>query len=978
MKKKHAIVFTMVLVMFGATFFVPSAMTPNSSDSTLLVNPVHEENLSPAADEGLEELKYNVNQNPSFETMDLTYNWPDTYSGFATAFRTADPAYTDATNSGTYAGYMASHGVPRGGTSQAYFSRSFGQNPTPVLSSSLTLDFYWNTLANPDIDLGSYLYILIETTNVTGDYHAMRYYLSNNYFSSSNTTSLTCFLWNFSTNTWHHFSRDLSVDYAANPLNSPADSTRRVQEISWYASSASACDDKLEVLLDDATLSNGTYSGWIPNGDFETGNGQNWGYDFGTPTFVTQSPESTDGTYSLNMTTGVVQATSYADGAVEKDFQYPTGKYCNEPGETVIEFDWKFSSVAGISNQYASLEITFVNETATYVFHLFLGFGADTFSGFSNTTNDFYIPLDGFNVRDTWHNVQLDMYDYISRLGSTVGTITEFRFYIYAPSINAQVSLLVDDFLVISSPTGDSGFELDWFSSSYTPFAAWFGSSGDITTIQQTTDSYSGTYACNLTPTPFYNNLAAVSHPTFVDVGPADYLNFWWKLNAMNDVSNSRAYVSLTFESGEILYYLLGSSDSYGPANTTMVGFIVADDFNTTGTWNNLHRNITQDAEEIFGPEDWQITTVSAYANYYYTSMYDSSVSLILDDIIITDGGLPVIETVVQLTTAPMYYDTVHIQIGAADTRPGIDHVMVNYTTDGGSNWNSILATGGYDVYIPSQDYSTTVEYFVIAVDGVGLQGIDDNGGSYYSYTVGDDIDPTLSIDTPTNSANVEGVVAISTTVEDLGSGVDYVQFIIDSGTPVNDDTFPYSYDWNTDVEDLGVHTIDVIVHDIAGNTESDTIDVPVVDTIHPLVNEPPDNEHVNGAVGLVISWEVSDLRPGSYEILVDDVVLHSGPWDSSPNTIEVSIDTLSVGVYNFTLIITDEAGNSAVDTVFVTVTPDYFTEAPTTSTTPSDTNTTTSTGGGDTTTPLVIIAVIGVGGVLIIIFVVLPVLKKR
>ncbi|MHA1633824.1 MAG: Ig-like domain-containing protein [Candidatus Thorarchaeota archaeon] len=977
MKTKHAIVFAMVLVMFGATFFVPSVITPTSADSGVLSNPLQDETLSPAADNGLEELKYNVNQNPSFETMDSVNNWPDTYSGFATAFRTSDPAYTTDTNSGTYAGYIASHGVPRGGTSQAYFSRSFGQNPTPVLSSSLTLDFYWNTLANPDIDQGSYLYILIQTTNVTGNYHEIRYYLSNTYFSTSNTTSLTCFLWNFPTDSWNHFSRDLSVDYAANPLNSPADSTRRVQEVYWYASSGSVCDDKLEVLLDDVTLSNGTYSGWVPNGDFETGNGQYWGYNFGTPTFVTQSTESTDGTYSLNMTTGVVVSSSNAYGGVEKDFQYPAGVYCNEPGETVVEFDWKFSSVSSLMNQFSYLGVTFTNESGSFFLRFVLGFGADTISGFVNSSTTINFVLDEFNMRDIWHGIQLDMYDYISEFGSTVGTITEFEFYLYASDVGAQVSLLVDDFLIFSSPTGDPSFELDWYSSSYTPFAAWVRGSGDITTIQQTTDSYSGTYACNLTPATTDNNLAAVSHSTFVDIGPSDYLDFWWKLNAMNDVSNSRAYVSLTFESGKILYYLLGSSDSYAPANTTTVGFILVDDFNSTGIWNNLHRNITQDAEEIFGSEDWQITVVTAVANFYYSGMYESSVSLIVDDIIITDGAPPVIDSVIQVTTTPMYYDHVHIQIGATDTRPGIDHVMVNYTIDGGSIWQSVLATGGYDAYIPTQDYGITVEYSVIAVDGVGLEGIDDNGGAFYSYTVGDDIDPTLSIDTPAHLSDVEGVVEITTTVNDAGSGVDYVQFIVDSGAPINDDTAPYSYDWNTDDVTLGQHDIDVIVHDLAGNTQSDTIDVTVVDTIHPIVDEPPDFEFVEGWIDQVITWQVSDLRPDSFEILVDGSQIHSGPWTLSSTTIEITVDTIGQGVHNVTLVVIDAGGNSASDTVFVTITPHVFTETDPPTTTTNDTTTSSESGDGDTT-PLVIIAVVGVGGILIVVFVVLPVLKKK
>jgi len=971
----------MMILMLGSVFIVPSAVTPSSQNSVAMDIFNTEENVSPTADALLEELKYNVNQNPSFETADGD-GWPVGYSGFATNYRTTDFAYTADTNSGTYAGYIASHGVSHGGTANAYLSRSIGQIPSAFMSGGLTLDFYWNTLNNPDLDVAAYTYLLVQTTNATGNYHEIRYFLSNNLYSVSNTTSMTAYLWNFTIGNWNHFSRDLSTDYSANPLNSPIDSTRRVTDFWWYAAAPSTCKNTIDFLLDDVTLTNGTYSSWLPNGGFETGDGLYWSYSDGTPTFVSQSTDSTDGVYSLNMTTGIVNvATGY--GAVERDFNYPAGQYCYEPGLTVIEFDWQFSRAIGSAYQYSTLDVTFANETSTYYLHFFLGFGADTIIGFANSSNHIYIALEGFNDRDTWHNVQLDMYDYISEFGSTVGTITEFQFYVHATNAGSQVTLLVDDFLIMTSPTGDPGFELDWYESSNTPFAGWFRASGDINSIKRTTDSFTGTYACNLTPRNTASNLAAVTRSTFVDVSPDDYLDLWWRLDAMNDVSSSYAYASLTFESGKMLFYLLGSSSGYSPSNTTTVGFINVNGFNTTGVWTNLHRNITRDAEEVFAlSEDWQISSVAAYARYDHSVIYESRVSLIVDDFIITDGRPPVITAVDQLPAAPMYYDDVHVQIGVTDARPGVDHVLVNYTTNGGSNWHSVPTTGGYDAYIPVQDYGTTVEYFVVAVDGVGLQGINDNGGLYYSYTVGDDVDPTLSIDTPAHLSNVEGVVAISTTVEDLGSGVDYVQFIIDSGTPVNDDTSPYSYNWDTNVEDLGLHTIDVIVHDNAGNTQTDTIDVTVVDTMHPIVDEPPDFEFVEGLINQIITWQVSDLRPDSFEVLVNGSQIHSGPWTLSSTTIEITVDTIGRGVHNVTLIVVDAGGNSASDTVIVTVTPHYFTETetPTTTTsdtTPPDTTTSSGTGSGDST-PLVIIAVVGVGGILLVVFVVLPVLKKR
>ena len=85
MKMKHAIVIAMITIMLGSVLVVPSVVTPTSSTQAVLDSPTPEEQVSLAAEEPLEELKYNINENPSFETMDAN-DWPESYTGFASAF----------------------------------------------------------------------------------------------------------------------------------------------------------------------------------------------------------------------------------------------------------------------------------------------------------------------------------------------------------------------------------------------------------------------------------------------------------------------------------------------------------------------------------------------------------------------------------------------------------------------------------------------------------------------------------------------------------------------------------------------------------------------------------------------------------------------------------------------------------------------------------------------------------------------------
>ena len=748
--------------MLGSMLVVPSALINRPYSSGGLDYDALERVGTVAADSQLKELKVNVNKNPSFETMN-TNNWPESYSGYVTGYHHSDPAYTSTVYSGSYSGYMAAQSVPGSGNNQASLSQYFGLSPLPVLSPSIALDFYWNTLNNLDIDIGSYVYLLVETTNDTGDYHELRYYLSNSIFSIANATSRTCYMWNFTIGNWNHFSRNITADYDANPLIGPSDSTRRITYLRWYAATNTGCTNKLEFVLDDVSLSNGTYSNYGTNGDFETGDGLGWEHHDGTPVYVTQSDDSTDGSYSLNMTSGVVfEDGASASGAVMRSFSYPNGYYVNQPGDVLVRFDWKHNRTLGTINQYSTFRVTFENETGAYYCHFVLGYGADELIGISNSTNVLYFALEGFNVRDTWHHIELDLYDYLVEFGSLAGTIDQFQFYMDVANIGSQFNLLVDDFNIIASPTGDPGFEQDWYEDSDTPFAGWSKYYLYPNTEERTTDSFSGNYACNITPYSYSDVLAGVMRTILFEVSPNDFLDAWWRLDAIGNAYESVVYLMLELEGGYNLHYVFGRSTFFGYGNSSTNLYFAVDNFNTTGTWYNLNRNITADTEaglSLAGDITIENIVIRARSGWGGDS---SLLSLIIDDVIITDGAPPVVESIEQVTESPMYYDAVDIHVNAFDLRPGIDSITINYTTNGWTTWNLLTTSGTYDVTIPAQIYGTLVEYYVIALDGVGLETIDDNDGVYYSYVVSDDINPTVSIDSPEGLEFTEGTTGQS------------------------------------------------------------------------------------------------------------------------------------------------------------------------------------------------------------------------
>jgi hypothetical protein len=130
---------------------------------------------------------------------------------------------------------------------------------------------------------------------------------------------------------------------------------------------------------------------------------------------------------------------------------------------------------------------------------------------------------------------------------------------------------------------------------------------------------------------------------------------------------------------------------------------------------------------------------------------------------------------------------------------------------------------------------------------------------------------------------------------------------------------------------------------DEGGNSASDSVTVTVIDGNAPSINSPEDLEYTAGRVGNYFIWSISDSNPEDYEIYLDDVVWASGNLNDTSESLTIFTDDLSIGTHNYTLVARDVVGNSATDTVLVTVNPGSGT---TTGTTTSTTSTTGETNG--------------------------------
>lgn len=152
-------------------------------------------------------------------------------------------------------------------------------------------------------------------------------------------------------------------------------------------------------------------------------------------------------------------------------------------------------------------------------------------------------------------------------------------------------------------------------------------------------------------------------------------------------------------------------------------------------------------------------------------------------------------------------------------------------------------------------------------------------------------------------------------------------------------------------------------------------------DGVAPLVESPDDIAYELGEVGHNVTWNATDMSPGGYMILKDDIDIEHGFWNSSSEFITVDVDGLSAGSYNFTIVFYEASGISTSDTVMVDVSaPPVTTATTTTTTTSSPTTTTPTTPEGFNLSEFLseYMLIIGVGGGVILLVIVIIVLRKR
>ena len=856
MRANKIIVLVLLVILLGQPLFIIS--TPVSQHEKPLGRVEAKRETIPSVSSKETLLRTNVIRNPSFEELDSDGR-PQNYNSYGTAFQNASAQYDAQVHSGTYAGYVEGYATTMG-SSFAYLSQNF--NPGDVLiNESLILDMYFYIKDANTLDQGSAFLIYFETTNSTNDYIYFYYVIGYGTYSQMNASGSVYFMMNHTIHTWHQFTRNLTADFYKSYTYLSADTSRYLVSIRVSVFIPIDVSVLSSLVVDDISIQNKTADELVVNGGFETGIFPWYRYQR-SPAWMDMTSDCTDGDRALNIS---VISNGRGDYGYANVYIYNYGTstqwYPAEAYSARVEFDWKYHDIYNGGGQIALFYVQLQNETGYYYLYYILGADLNQ-SSFSNQTNAIYLKAPNFGVRDKWTKFSVDLSQILIDVNYRNMSIYQLRFQLYLGSEdNSTVELLLDNLNFITYTFGDPGFEETYRDSIGTPIASW-ALAGTTSGISRSTDAHSGHYSANLTISN--NHWLLVSRFDYAQINPKFFFDVSWKITSLTLAQTSSVIETvIDFEGGYHLHYLMAVHDPSTWTNSTSHAYYAVKSLNTTGTWLTLHRNITRDLNEALGPHQWNVTELSFHC---YMVSTDESIVLV-DDVGFVEETPPTIDSIELEPTQPVYHEDTIVTIQATDDLAGVKQVILHYRTSG--SWITVEATrldSHFTAVIPKQPYGQVVQYYIEAIDFCGNTVIDDNSGSYYSFTSGDDIAPVCSIGHPVSGMTIANDVIVNATAEDEGSGIVYVEFFVDGNVIFNDSSAPYEFVWNSHTVSNGTHTLTATAHDAAGMSTSDSITVNIQNDVRPpqltsVILNPSTPQYTDDVMVYVSAIDVSGVK---------------------------------------------------------------------------------------------------------------------
>lgn len=829
MLKKRAVVFVILAILLTQTIvmktsFSSSAIVGFSTQNTISTIQPSSGLISPDAVAGTELVQKNVFVDGDCERA-ATNGEPTGFNGQVSSYSVANFSYQDDVHSGTYSGYMSNQGTPQYGSSFDRY-RLMTSPERAYIDENIQLDLWYNAKENPDFARGSEIQFYVRCSTNIGTYY-IRYYLSRVSGLPSNSSTTVYYDIRGSLNSWTNVVRNVTEDFVQAFSGGPDISLSYANFFSLVITSVSDPSGATVLLIDDMSITNTTgFEYFADNGDFEDGDSTPWfNIAYGEGTIYTTKDDYTQGTSAMNITIDnpySIRSNAYA--TAEQSIFYgwttiPKGYYAGKPGDLVFNFDWKYADTPSASGeQFSYFYIRSANTTFSADYYFMLGDQNDVIP-FTNTTASYfgyyYMKADGFGIRDTWQEFTLDYYTFVTELGFTNQIPYRIGFHAGINLLeenSSRIQLLVDDFQMVTYPAGDYSFEGNFQYSPTDPIVYWI-TSGNHNYVNITTDAHTGNYAANLTAYTGLSNTYCYKRTNML-VTPYLYTDFSWRLDKMTAAS-SQAYstINLELNNTKTIVYILGSNSYFVPVNTSNTCYYFVEDYNQTGTWNNLIRDLYVDVIQAFSSTNYYVTEIDLRTYAAATEV----ASTIYDDInFITDITGPIISNLDQTPGTPQYGEPVTITVEVVDNFE-VEWVELRYKIGADPYTGTPMTFNGaeYEAVIPAADYGTEVYYYVEAQD---INYILTVSGSAVSYIVTDLIDPIIIVEHPSELEDLTGVTLFNITALDYGSGIASFEISIDGFTVYDQLTPPMTYQWNTTNYTNSQHSIVFTANDNAAN----------------------------------------------------------------------------------------------------------------------------------------------------------------
>ncbi|UJG43304.1 MAG: hypothetical protein K9W46_13140 [Candidatus Heimdallarchaeum endolithica] len=734
---------------------------------------------------------------------------PKGFSAFGSPFIRTIDNYTSIVANGSYSGYIKSQATNIASAS-GNLRLSLDQSPYAYVSDMITVSFYYYIIDNYGSD--NDFYFSIRFSNDRYLYYFLSYHgaygsnNSNNGVFDINTTEFQ---------TWKLFSRNVTEDYLA---IFGSYTTEYIQHIYFRCYAAQYSYNPVEVVIDTVNITDSSDNDYMSNynGNFENGDGSYWIDIDSDPSFVSLTDEHYSGNKAVNITAKFIQGLN-SHATFRKYFGNPQGLYVYKENSLLIDFYWKIKFNLRSYDEYASFIIHFSNNTVSYYIEIVLGIGDKDFSLYSNYSSNsnyyYYIKDDGFGREDEWVHTSIDVYELYNTLNLRNITLENVDFYIGAYSQNTRVELLIDNLSIKSYAFIEPSFEQIWDPSRI--FAAWETSASE-NCVNKTSFAHSGDWAINISSHSNYAVSTYISNMYFI-LKPGMISNFWYYLEKMQG-DNVYVSISLLLDDTNSIHYVIANGSNINLSNQTDVVYFLLKDRNILNNWLNLKRNIYNDAISYYGVNNWNVTRITLNVDTTGTDV----MTVIFDDLNLIEIGEPVIESV-SLTNTPKYYQGANIVFDAYDELSDITELTLNYYN--GSSWLSVIPTKvsekGYEVNLPTLPTGTHVLFYINATDLFGNIQTDDNGGVYYSFTVIDDIEPSIELIRPYNNSLLTETVLLEANAEDEGSSIAFIEFYANLTLITNISSSPYETYWNTRNIGNGVYELKAIAYDSSGNYRS-------------------------------------------------------------------------------------------------------------------------------------------------------------